>query len=503
MDSKIFLFEEYNRIWQRVKNEENFALIRNGDGERGLILGRPFSAQEGWKSPNKQTLLGKAIKDSNSIIDPNYIIGISCPCCDIDAYHWYLQNIPSRNLTFANLWVNSNYQRFISDFSELNRDAIIIANHRAQGKKIGNLNILKYYSVSDDCVSFWENEAGTLINKVVADFGDQKNLLFVVSAGPMSGPIIAALFKHNPNNCYLDCGSAIDAFYYEKQTRPYMDPSTVYAQRKCWMHDPANLDTSQKIHKTIHYCWFGHGKMSKLMKKCIRSWKKYCPDYEIIEWNEDNFDVNSTIWTKQAYEAKKWAFVSDYVRLWVLYNYGGIYMDTDVEVRKPLDRFLIHSAFSGFENPEFVPTGIMGSAKGHPAIKMWLDYYKDRPYIVDGKPEKKPNVRFMTDMMLEQGLILNNEYQEIAEMAFYPQTYFCPLNVVENGNCISEKTHTIHHFTSTWRTKKEMRNFRKSRFRKTGLYRNMIWFRYLPNRAAQKVLGNECYEKLKQILKRG
>ena len=108
------------------------------------------------------------------------------------------------------------------------------------------------------------------------------------------------------------------------------------------------------IEKKIHYCWFGKGEMKPLMKKCIKSWKKYCPDYEIIEWNEDNFDVNSTLWTKQAYEAKKYAFVSDYVRLKVLYEHGGIYMDTDVEVVKPIDEFLSHDAFCGYETLETI-----------------------------------------------------------------------------------------------------------------------------------------------------
>ncbi len=254
------------------------------------------------------------------------------------------------------------------------------------------------------------------------------------------------------------------------------------------------------IPKTIHYCWFGRGEKSPLMKKCIKSWKKYCPDYEIIEWNEDNFDVDSVLWTKQAYEAKKWAFVTDYVRLWVLYNYGGVYMDTDVEVRRPIDRFLTHSAFSGFESIESVPTGIMAAEKGHPTMALWFSYYEGREYLIDGKPDKNPNVRFMTDMMLERGLVLNNEYQEVEGMAFYPQTYFCPLSVVENGNCITENTYTIHHFTSTWRTKKEMKNFRRVRFHKTKTYAALVWLRYLPNRAVRAVFGDEKIDSLKKKL---
>ena len=118
------------------------------------------------------------------------------------------------------------------------------------------------------------------------------------------------------------------------------------------------------IPKIIHYCWFGRGEMPPLAKKCIKSWKKYCPDYEIKEWNEDNFDLDMYPYAREAYDNRKFAFVTDVVRLYAIYTEGGIYMDTDVEVLKPLDSFLKHIAFSGYENDTLVPTGIMASEKG-------------------------------------------------------------------------------------------------------------------------------------------
>ena len=118
------------------------------------------------------------------------------------------------------------------------------------------------------------------------------------------------------------------------------------------------------IPKTIHYIWFGGNPLPEDAKRCIDTWKKYCPDYEIKEWNESNFDVAQNDYIKEAYEAKKWAFVSDYARLKVLVEYGGIYMDTDVEVLKPLDRFLSERAFSGFEDADAIPAGIMACEKG-------------------------------------------------------------------------------------------------------------------------------------------
>ena len=117
------------------------------------------------------------------------------------------------------------------------------------------------------------------------------------------------------------------------------------------------------IPKIIHYCWFGGKPLPDEAKKLISTWKKYCPDYDIREWNENNFDINDCFYVKEAFEAKKWAFITDYVRLKVLYDYGGVYMDTDVEVCKPLDDLLSYNGVSGFESPSAIPTGIMAASR--------------------------------------------------------------------------------------------------------------------------------------------
>ena len=219
-----------------------------------------------------------------------------------------------------------------------------------------------------------------------------------------------------------------------------------------------------KIPKVIHYCWFGRGKLPKLAKKCIKSWKKYLPDYEIKEWNEDNFDINSNQYVREAYEAKKYAFVSDYVRLYALYNYGGIYMDTDVEVIKSLDEFLIHEAFSGFESPKDIPTGIMGCIKGHRLFKEFLGYYNDRSFInEDGSFDQTTNVAIMTKICEKYGLIKNNQLQTINGFTIYPKTYFCPLNYNNKENDFTDNTYTIHHFSGSWISNEEKRHRRKYR----------------------------------------
>lgn len=205
------------------------------------------------------------------------------------------------------------------------------------------------------------------------------------------------------------------------------------------------------IPKTIHYCWFGGNSLSPLAKKCIESWRKHCPDYKIIEWNESNFDINCNTFVKQAYENKKYAFVSDYARLYVMYNYGGIYMDTDVEVVRPLDEFLVHKAFSGFEREIYIPTGIMASEKEFPLFKKLLDYYKDRNFVKeDGTLDTITNSVIITNILKNMGFCADNSFQTIENLALYPTDYFCPLNGATGKLSITKNTATIHWFSNTW-----------------------------------------------------
>lgn len=242
-ENKIYLDKEFEKFSGMIEKNENFAFMRNADGERAIMLGRAAAAQEGnWKSPDYVTSLGKAIYESLKLKDKRAFYAISCPCCDRPAYYWYMSRVANpQNVTFANLWINNNYERFKEWFPKIKRDAILIANFRAEGHKIGNLNILKHYKISDDCISFWDKKAPQMLEQIKAEYGSKNDLLYVVSAGPMSGPMIAELFKNNPNNCYIDFGSSIDIYYRGGITRPYMIKGNVYAERNCWMYDPKKV----------------------------------------------------------------------------------------------------------------------------------------------------------------------------------------------------------------------------------------------------------------------
>lgn len=212
------------------------------------------------------------------------------------------------------------------------------------------------------------------------------------------------------------------------------------------------------IPKIIHYCWFGGNPLPELAVVCIESWKKYCPDYEIREWNESNFDIDTNTYTAEAYTVQKWAFITDYVRLYAMVNYGGIYMDTDVEICNNLDQYLDHQAFSGFETDTDIPTGIMACEKGFPLFKQLLDNYKDRHFIRhDGSFDMTTNVYVITKYCLNKGFIPNNSFQIVDGFALYPRDYFCPKDQQSGEITITENTHAIHHFSGSWNTPKELK----------------------------------------------
>lgn len=215
-----------------------------------------------------------------------------------------------------------------------------------------------------------------------------------------------------------------------------------------------------EIPKVVHYCWFGGNPLPPLAEKCIASWRKFLPDYEIRQWDESNFDVNILPYTAQAYEAKKYAFVSDYARFWILYKYGGLYFDTDVEVIKPLDDIIAAGPFMGCQNKynPNLPTIHLGVAAGlgigaYPEMGIYkelIDLYKTINFKNNqGELNFKTVVTYTTEIFINHGLVNTPNIQEIEGIKIYPWDYFCPMAptlIIEKTN----NSRTIHHFAATW-----------------------------------------------------
>ena len=229
------------------------------------------------------------------------------------------------------------------------------------------------------------------------------------------------------------------------------------------------------IPKIIHYCWFGGNTLPDLEQKCIESWKKYCPDYEIKEWNEKNFDIDYCDYVREAYDKKKWAFVSDVARLYALVSEGGIYMDTDVEIINSIDSLLQYQAVSGFETDSQISSAIMACEKDNPMFKELLREYDFIHFIKsNGALDKTTNVFRITNACLRYGLVRNNQKQTINTLTLLPKDYLCPIDYKTGFQLLTENTLAIHHFNGSWLSEKDV--YREELTRKVW-----IKFSFLPH----------------------
>lgn len=230
------------------------------------------------------------------------------------------------------------------------------------------------------------------------------------------------------------------------------------------------------IPKKIHYCWFGRNPLPDIAIKCMESWQKHCPGYEIIRWDESNCDLSINQFVEQAYEEKKWAFVSDYYRLKVVEEHGGIYLDVDVELLKPLDDLLELDGFMGFElgAAKVIATGLgFGAINNHPIITALRENYEKKPFVKqDGQLDMLPCPQRDTKILVSYGLIKNNKKQTIQGITFFPSDYFSPIGFMGEKH-FSENTYSIHHFNASWVTDRQ----RKAIARKKKL-RNMFGLKF-------------------------
>ncbi len=219
------------------------------------------------------------------------------------------------------------------------------------------------------------------------------------------------------------------------------------------------------IPKIIHYCWFGRNPLPDSAQKCIASWRKFLPDYEIKEWNEDNFNVNIIPYTQQAYAAKKYAFVSDYARFWILYHEGGLYFDTDVEVVKSFDDILERGAFMGLEIDGIkegtkiaINPGLgLGAEAGMPIYQKILDGFEKMVfYDANGCRNEYSMIPMVTDIFLHKGMISNGQIQYLCGLYIYPQCFLNPYNSINGKLLLTSETHSIHWYSATWMEPKRL-----------------------------------------------
>jgi len=212
-----------------------------------------------------------------------------------------------------------------------------------------------------------------------------------------------------------------------------------------------------RIPKVIHYIWLGTRPLDKVSVKCMQSWEKHLPDYEVKKWGDSECKdiIAGNLYAQQAYDAKKYAFVSDYLRVYILYHYGGVYMDTDVQVFKSIDRFLDCGAFTCFENNNLIPTALMSSAKGNLWMKALLDYYDNKSFIDEnGNMDLTTNVIAITNVSLGMGFVPNGEMQVFSDdVHIYTKDYFCPIDSINRANDVfTENTYVAHLYNGSWRS---------------------------------------------------
>ncbi len=253
----------------------------------------------------------------------------------------------------------------------------------------------------------------------------------------------------NTKNITCFCISHLIALLKEKSAMNKKIPSSL------------KINTKELIPKVIHYCWFGKNPLPDKHKKWMESWYKFCPDYKIIEWNENNYDITKNNYMNQAYEEKKWGFVPDFARLDIIYNFGGVYLDTDVELINNIDDLLYQKGFAGFESDEYVALGLgFGAVKGLPIIKEMLNLYKKINFVDNnGKLNTIASPVWQTKILKQKGLITNGEYQIVKDLTILPEKVLSGKSASTRRIKLTSYTKAIHHYEGSWLNEDKKKEF--------------------------------------------
>lgn len=302
------------------------------------------------------------------------------------------------------------------------------------------------YHIADSIIAFVDNDrhkAGTYVElgdlqiPVIAfdDFVRQRNEKTVMLVTSMYYGEMIDQMDETPQLNHLEC--YIEVFLHEKTQ--LLEEEELAGEEEC-------------IPRIIHYCWFGKSDLPDEYKRYIESWKKFCPDYEIVRWDESNYDYTKTLYTKKAYEAGKYAFVSDYARLDVVYTCGGVYLDTDVEMLRNIDRLLKNKMFCGFEQGNLINTGLgFGACKGFEHLRRMRDSYHEVSFEnSNGSLNLTACTKYQTDYLKGLGLKRNGRFQIVEDIRVFPRTVLAPLDFYGVQSHYSKYTHMVHHYAATW-----------------------------------------------------
>lgn len=325
-----------------------------------------------------------------------------------------------------------------------------------------------------------ESYVDSSLDKIGDYIGTEKKSKIIISLSSLlnkinSGDVIIITCKEflpiiDTLNCYVQLKNI--SCYVFSMLKGYLEDSLKWDE---YCPDKLEMSDVQIIPKKIHYCWFGGNQLNEKHEKCIESWKKYCPDYEIVRWDESNYDWTKVNFMKQAYEHKKWAYVSDYARLDIVNTYGGIYLDTDVELVRNIDHLLFQEGFCGFQNEKEVNLGLgFGAVANSTILKNMMTEYEHMSFICeDGQMNLEPCPIIQTKVLHYMGLKINGQYQILSGMTVYPERVLCGKSQRTRRIHLTEKTYAIHHFDASWMKQDDVLH-RKNRDEQVILYENYL-----------------------------
>lgn len=364
------------------------------------------------------------------------------------------------------------------------------------------VSLSKFQETAKSFYCFGAGKAFDNFMKEFAHFGLENHIKAIVDNNPTTSakvvnnlciPVISLnqmLNEINGNDCILITTAAYEEVMEQLEKIEQLNNIRYYIYSVMWIeqydYDRMNIEVPSllskynhiKIPKVIHYCWFGKKEMPRQYKEWMKSWKQHCPDYEIIEWNEDNYDIHKSRYMCQAYEMKKWAFVSDYARIDIINEYGGVYLDTDVELVKNIDEMLKNDAFCGFETYKYVNYGLgFGAKKCNSILSEIKEYYDNIDFLLeDGTLNQTVCPVIQTKIMKKHGLNCNGKFQELDDMTVYPSRVLCgmsPYSFRIERNLAN--TYAIHHFNGSWIEDKHEKNMLIARMKKWGRNEDYIY----------------------------